>query len=125
MQNQAPTNQREVPPNASHGFPPPLYNHPPFGTPYYPNYGYTPLFYPYNYNHFPFFHAPSPGSYGFINSSNTNGSGKQTNGDVKVGNNSSTSLSHVKIRSIGGNHDNIDSQNKSGDVTLGDIGRIK
>uniref|UniRef100_A0A7C9D657 Uncharacterized protein n=1 Tax=Opuntia streptacantha TaxID=393608 RepID=A0A7C9D657_OPUST len=98
---------------ASYGCPPPP-SPAPYPSP--ANCGYPPYYswgYPTPYN-------PFPGSTIFNAGGNSNGSGTQTNGDVKVGNRKEKS-GGVDIGRIGGNHDNLDGQQVSGNVTIGDI----
>lgn len=107
--------------------PAPTQGYPPYGyapAPCYPppahyspsNCGYPPYYswgYPTPYNAF-------PGSV-FNSGGNSNGSGRQENGDVQVGNSKEKS-GGVNIGTIGGNHGNKDGHSVTGDVTLGNIG---
>ncbi|KAL2925127.1 Translation initiation factor IF-2, partial [Bienertia sinuspersici] len=65
--------------------------------------------------------VPAPGFGSYYNTGhNSNGSGIQKNGDVKVGNSKEKS-GGVDIGTIGGNHSNQGGQQVSGDVCTGNI----
>ena len=111
--------------NPTQGYPPYGYASTPSPTPCYPpnphyapsNCAYPPFYswgYPTPYNAF-------PGSV-FNSGNNVNVSGVQENGDVIVGNQEEKS-GGVNIDKIGGNHGNINGQQKSGNINhLGNIG---
>jgi len=90
--------------------PPQMYAPPPYG-------GYPPHYAPWG---FPNAYNPYHGGV-FNSGGNTNGSGNQKNGDVKVGNHKHR-MGGVRIGRIGGNHGNHGGQQLSGDVKIGDIG---
>ena len=88
-----------------------MYAPPPYG-------GHPPHYHPWG---FPSSYNPYPGGV-FNAGGNTNGSGNQKNGDVKVGNHKQQRAGGVRIGRIGGNHGNHGGQQVSGDVNIGDIG---
>jgi len=126
--NTTTANQGGFTPNLNYGFNPPLNPSLAF-SPFcsFPlqnasNFGIPGPFYPCVFSSFPFNQPPQVGNV-FNAGSNANGSissGKQVNGDVRVGNHTKKSK-RFKIGRIGGNHGNRGGVQECGNVKVGNI----